>query len=51
MTAKVCWKGGWTVTANEFLLGLMKLLELHSDDSCIILQILKNKTKQKNRLN
>ena len=49
MTAKGCWKGGWAVTANEFLLGLMKLLELDGDDSCTILLILKtkqNKTKQ-----
>lgn len=45
MTAKGCWKGGWAVTANEFLLGLMKLLELDGDDSCTILLILKNKTK------
>lgn len=36
------------MTAKEFLLGLMKLLELDSDDGCTILQILK---KKKNPLN
>lgn len=33
------------MTAKEFLLGLMKLLELDSDDGCTILQILKKKKK------
>ena len=46
LTAKGCWVGGWAVIANEFLWGLMKLLELDSDDGCTVLQILKNKTKQ-----
>ena len=49
MTAKGCWVGRWGVTANEFLLGLMKFLELDGDDSCTILQIFKNKNKNKKK--
>ena len=47
MTAKGCRVGRWGVTANEFLLGLMKFLELDGDDSCTILQMFKIKPKIK----
>ena len=38
------------MTAKEFLLGLMKLLELDSDDGCTMLQILKKKKKKLSEL-